>query len=177
MPFAHGSLSKEFPLSQIDQTIQAIQQGWDFDTLRHYAEQSTNGSIPTLLEHQFLLVDRERRIGYDRFLSLVSSEPLSSPRARKVMYFTWFFRDDRLRQIICEHIRPRRRMLRFAGHQQGLQAHIKRHALAQEAFRLQKGAKCLCIDGHDLAAAANSRDAPRGPCCEIVYWDRRAAQR
>jgi hypothetical protein len=98
----YGSLTKEFPLADIDSTILAIKPGTTRQQLRQFA-QATNVNIPATLENKFLLVDGDQ-IVYDRFLSLVNSEGITSDRVRKVMYFTQFFRDPRLREFICKRI-------------------------------------------------------------------------
>lgn len=69
-----GSLTKEFPLAQIDRTILAIRPGMTLDQLRRFAAANTHSAIPALLAHRFLLVGGDGRIVYDRFLSLVASE-------------------------------------------------------------------------------------------------------
>jgi hypothetical protein len=96
-----GSLTKEFPLANIDRTIQAITPGMGFEDLRVWAEANTNGAIPPLLRNRFLLV-RDHRVVYDEFLSIAAAEGLRASRVRKVMYFVWAYRDDRIRRFICE---------------------------------------------------------------------------
>lgn len=97
-----GSLTKEFPLSQIDRTILAIRPGVTLNQLRQFAEANTHVAIPALLAHRFLLVGTNGRVVYDRFLSLVASEGISSPRLRKIMYFVWALRDPRIGRFIIE---------------------------------------------------------------------------
>jgi len=86
LPADRGSLTKEFPLSQIDETILAIRPGMTYDQVRELAHVQGRSSIPALLDNRFLLFGDDRVI-YDRFLSLVNSETISSPRVRKIMYF------------------------------------------------------------------------------------------
>lgn len=98
-----GSLTKEFPITSIDQTIRAITPGMSFDDLRAWAETNTNSAIPAILRNRYLLV-RNDRIVYDEFLSLAAAEGLAAARVRKVMYFVWAYRDDRIRRFICERL-------------------------------------------------------------------------
>lgn len=43
-------------------------------------------------------------ITYDYFLSLAATHQLESQFVRKVMYFLWAYRDERIRRFICERI-------------------------------------------------------------------------
>ena len=104
-----GSISKEFPIDAIDQTILAIQPGISYAELRDYAQRETNVDIPGILRQRFLLVENNI-ITYDLFLSLANSEGIDTPRIRKIMYFLWCFRDPRVRGFICE------RIVRHDGH-------------------------------------------------------------
>src|SRR5262245_15753544 len=104
-----GSISKEFPIDAIDQTILAIQPGMSYAELRDYAQRETNVDIPGILRQRFLLVENNI-ITYDLFLSLANSEGMDTPRLRKIMYFLWCFRDPRVRGFICE------RIVRHDGH-------------------------------------------------------------
>lgn len=114
MAHARGSLTKEFPLEQVDRTILAIRPGWTFDQLRDFASTETNPAIPALLQHRYLLVEETGLIRYDRFLSLANSEGIDSPRVRKVMYFIQFFRDQRLQRFVCEVVADRNGLWRMA---------------------------------------------------------------
>ena len=103
MPLSeHGSLTKEPPLARMDETIQAIQPGMTYNELLEYAREHTHGDAPGLVRKRFLLVQRDGTIVFDRFLSLLNTEPIASIYVRKVMFFVWAFRDDRLRRFICE---------------------------------------------------------------------------
>lgn len=102
-----GSLTKEFPLAQIDRTILAIRPGMTLDQLRRFAAANTHSAIPALLAHRFLLVGGDGRIVYDRFLSLVASEGVNRPRVRKAMYFTWALRDPRVARFIINVVADR----------------------------------------------------------------------
>jgi len=102
-----GSLTKEFPLAQIDRTILAIRPGITLEQLRRFAAANTHSAIPALLAHRFLLVGGDGRIVYDRFLSLVASEGVNQPRVRKAMYFTWALRDPRVARFIVEVVANR----------------------------------------------------------------------
>lgn len=98
-----GSLTKEFPIASIDQTIRAITPGMAFDDLRVWADTHTNSAIPAILRNRYLLV-RNDRIVYDEFLSLAAAEGLATARVRKVMYFVWAYRDNRIRSFICDRL-------------------------------------------------------------------------
>jgi hypothetical protein len=108
-----GSLTKEFPITSLDQTIQAITPGMAYDDLRQYAREHTNASIPSVLKNRFLLV-LDGQVVYDEFLSLAAAEGLTAARTRKVMYFVWAYRDDRIRRFVCERIANRRGVWRPA---------------------------------------------------------------
>jgi hypothetical protein len=103
-----GSLTKEPPLSRIDATISLIQPNMTFAQLRAAVARNRgnqprstapHSDAPGLLRNRYLLLDDER-IVYDRFLSLVEARGIDSPVARKVMYFVWAWRDDRIRDFI-----------------------------------------------------------------------------
>lgn len=102
-----GSLTKEPPLATLDATIRGIRPGMPYDQLLEYGRRHTHKDAPGLVRKRFLLLDDEHQIVYDRFLSLVAAEGLETPRARKVMYFVWAFRDERLRRFVCERIANR----------------------------------------------------------------------
>jgi hypothetical protein len=108
-----GSLTKEFPLASIDQTIQAITPGMTFSQLRAFAATNTNDALGPILRNRFLLV-RDDQIVYDEFLSLVAAEGIASPRVRKAMYFLWAFRDDRIRGFVLEKIANKQGLWRAA---------------------------------------------------------------
>lgn len=101
-----GSLTKEFPLVDIERTIALARHGMEYEALRELAQQQTHRDIPALLAHRFLLV-REGRIVHDRFLSFVEEEGFQLPRIRKIMYLTWALRDPRLRRFVVERIADR----------------------------------------------------------------------
>ena len=98
-----GSLTKEFPIHDVDNTIRLVRGGMSYDSLRSQASQNTHVDIPALLSKRFLLV-REGVIIRDRFLSFVDSEGVDQPRIRKIMYLVWALRDHRLRRFILERI-------------------------------------------------------------------------
>lgn len=98
-----GSLTKEFPLGSIDATIRAITPGLGYEDLKRWAEANTNGAIPAILRNRYLLV-RNGEIVYDEFLSLATTEGLPVARTRKVMYFVWAYRDNRIRRFVCERL-------------------------------------------------------------------------
>lgn len=114
MPGAqHGSLTKEPPLSRVDATTQLITPGMTYDALLALAraqssgkppEQVPHSDAPGLLRNRFLLVSDDKEIEYDHFLSLVAAHGIDSPLVRKVMYFVWAWRDDRVRRFIVEEI-------------------------------------------------------------------------
>ena len=101
-PSELGSLTKEPPLEKLDETIRAISPGMAYADLLIFARQNTHRDAPGLLRKRFLLIDSHDKIRYDRFLSLVHTEGINSQRVRKVMYFVWALRDERLRRFICE---------------------------------------------------------------------------
>lgn len=99
-----GSLTKEPPLSTLDATIALIRPGMRYDELLSLARQHTHSAAPGLLKSRFLVVDRGGQVVYDRFLSLVRANGIGAPLVRKVMYFTWAWRDERLRRFVCEQV-------------------------------------------------------------------------
>jgi hypothetical protein len=100
----HGSLTKEPPLSKIDLTIRAIKRGMQYPALLKHARTYTHKDAPGLASQRFLLVNKDGSIAYDHFLSLVASHGLNTALVRKVMYFLWIYRDDRIRCFICERV-------------------------------------------------------------------------
>lgn len=98
-----GSLTKEFPLDSVDSTFRAISPGMAYGDLRQWAATNTNDAIPAILRNRFLLV-RNDQIVYDEFLSLAAAEGLAAARTRKVMYFVWAYRDERIRRFVCERL-------------------------------------------------------------------------
>ena len=99
-----GSLTKEPPLSKLDATLLAITPDMPYGDLLQIGRQRTHKDAPGLLRQRFLLIDDSEKVVYDHFLSLVSSEGITSPRVRKIMYFVWAFRDERFRRFILERI-------------------------------------------------------------------------
>ncbi|MGQ0714399.1 MAG: hypothetical protein ACT4PJ_11815 [Gemmatimonadaceae bacterium] len=57
-----------------------------------------------MIRNRLLLVDSQDRITYDRFLSLVETHGVDDALVRKVMYFVWAWRDDRIRRFITDVI-------------------------------------------------------------------------
>jgi len=102
MPNDVGSLTKEPPLEKLDQTIEAVAPGMSYGQLLDFARRNTHRDAPGLVRKRFLLVESDGLIRYDRFLSLVKAEGLKARRVRKVMFFVWAFRDERVRRFICE---------------------------------------------------------------------------
>jgi hypothetical protein len=103
-PSDRGSLTKEPPLKLMDETIQAVQPEMSYADLLRHARSHTHRDAPGLVRQRFLYVERGGRIVFDRFLSLVNREPITSHYVRKVMFFVWAFRDDRLRKFICGRV-------------------------------------------------------------------------
>jgi hypothetical protein len=99
-----GSLTKEPPLATLDATIRAVTPGMSYDALLAYARSATHRDAPGLITKRFLRVGRDGSIAYDYFLSLASTNSLESPLIRKVMYFLWAYRDERIRRFVCERI-------------------------------------------------------------------------
>jgi hypothetical protein len=114
MPSAErGSLTKEPPLSRIDATINLIVPEMTLTELRTAAnrsssslpaDQAPHSVAPGLLRNRFLLIGDQDQIVYDTFLSLVAIHGVSSPLVRRVMYFVWAWRDDRIRRFVVEEI-------------------------------------------------------------------------
>lgn len=99
-----GSITKEFPLATVDATLNAIRPDMTYSELRDYAARHTHRDLPAILRNRFILVDENERIAYDLFLSLAHQEGLDSPRIRKIMYFVFAMRDDRIRRFVTERI-------------------------------------------------------------------------
>ncbi len=100
----YASLTKEFPLASVERTINAITPNMRYSDLLRFARANTQSDIPGLIRKRFLLIDDSGRIVYDEFLALVRREGIVSPITRKVMFFTWLYRDDRVRRFITERI-------------------------------------------------------------------------
>lgn len=100
----HSSLTKEPPQSKLDATIAAITPGMKYGSLLKFAKANTHHAAPGLISKRFLLLNKDRTIAYDYFLSLVSAHGIDAPITRKVMYFLWAYRDERIRRFICERI-------------------------------------------------------------------------
>lgn len=103
-----GSLTKELPLINLDNTITAIEPGQSYSSLLEYAKAHTQSAAPGLISKRFILVRRDEIISYDHFLSLVATYGINSALVRKVMFFVWAFRDERLRRFICERVADRK---------------------------------------------------------------------
>jgi hypothetical protein len=99
-----GSLTKEPPLAALDATIRSITPGMSYNELLAYARKYTHRDAPGLIGKRFLLVERNGAISYDHFLSLADAHGLESPLIRKIMYFVWAYRDERIRRFICDII-------------------------------------------------------------------------
>lgn len=108
-----GSLTKEPPLSRIDATLRLIRPNMTLGDLRAAVAQNDKNTpredaphkdAPGLLRNRFLFVDEGGRIVYDRFLSLVQAHGFDAPLVRKVMYFVWAWRDDRIRAFVTQII-------------------------------------------------------------------------
>lgn len=97
-----SSLTKEPPLARLDETIQAITPGMSYSSLLSYARSNTHKDAPGLVSKRFLLMNSDGTIAYDHFLSLAAAHGLGTPFIRKVMYFLWAYRDERIRRFICE---------------------------------------------------------------------------
>jgi hypothetical protein len=123
-----GSITKEFPLDTIDATLKAIRPGMTLDELRAYATQHTHKDVPVILGHRFVLVEDTGRISYDLFMSLMQQEGVTARRIRKIMYFAFAMRDERIRRFICERVADRN------GHWRVNQLTNKRNADFFEQF-------------------------------------------
>lgn len=98
---SQGSLTKEHPLSTLDQTILLIRPGMTYADLRRVAAEASHPDAAAIVANRFLLI-KAGRIAYDGFLSLLETNDISSPFVRKTMYLTWCWRDLRLRSFIRE---------------------------------------------------------------------------
>jgi hypothetical protein len=99
-----GSLTKEPPLAKLDATIREISPGMSYRTLLQFARGNTHKDAPGLIRNRYLLINSDQTIAYDHFLSLAKTHGLTSPLVRKVMYFLWAYRDERIRRFVCEEI-------------------------------------------------------------------------
>lgn len=108
-----GSLTKEPPLSRIDATAQLIIPGMRYDALlqearneagRQPTDRAPHSDAPGLLRKRFLIVNAEGEIEYDHLLSLIATHGIDSSLVRRVLYFVWAWRDDRIRRFIVEQV-------------------------------------------------------------------------
>ena len=101
-----GSLTKEPPLSTLDTVIRAATPGMSYTDLLNYARvhPKAHKDAPGLVAKRFLSLRTNGTIRYDHFLSLISVYDLNSIFIRKIMYFLWAYRDERIRRFICEVI-------------------------------------------------------------------------
>jgi hypothetical protein len=74
-----------------------------YTQFRELAGHRTHIDIPAIVANRFLLIENDIIIR-DRFLSFVQNEGITQPRIRKIMYFTWAFRDQRIRRYILERV-------------------------------------------------------------------------
>lgn len=104
----YGSLTKEPPLKNLDDTILAARPGMNYSALLTYARQHTHKDAPGLVRKRFIKVTDHDVVSYDRFLSLVATHGISSPFVRKSMLFVWAYRDERVRRFLCECVADKR---------------------------------------------------------------------
>ncbi len=99
-----GSTTKEQPMAVLERTLAAIHPGMTYQELLTYGRTNTGShkDAPGILSRRFLQV-QNGQIVYVHFLSTLAAEGFSE-RVRKIMYFLWVFRDDRLRGFICERV-------------------------------------------------------------------------
>lgn len=102
-----GSLTKEFKLLDFEKTISAIKPGMTLERLRQFAQRYTHAPIPGLLVKRFLLIGKDGRIAYDKFLSVAAADGIGSARVRKIMYLVWMLREPRLNRFIREIVADR----------------------------------------------------------------------
>ena len=95
-----GSLSKEFPHDDIEQTILAARGGM---TMAELKARSTNEAIAPVVCARWLLF-QDGHVVRDRFLSLAEAEGLQSARMRKIMYGVFALRDERIRNFVTQRI-------------------------------------------------------------------------
>jgi hypothetical protein len=102
----HGSTTKELPMGLLHQTLRLVTPGMTYDQLRA-AVLKTPGAhtdTPALVTKRFLRRDASDRIEYNGVLTLVRAHGITDARVRKVMFFVWFWRDERLRNFIVEQV-------------------------------------------------------------------------
>jgi len=68
------------------------------------ADPNSHRDAPGLASKRFLLINKDRTVSYDHFLSLAKTHSLESLFLRKIMYFLWAYRDERIRLFICDVI-------------------------------------------------------------------------
>jgi hypothetical protein len=93
-----GSLTKEFPLSTLEGALAHVRGDLELSVHRRMV-----GDVSAIVTKRFLVVERDRFV-YDRFLSLIQSEGMGSPRMRKIMYGIWALRDPRLQGFVLTRI-------------------------------------------------------------------------
>jgi hypothetical protein len=101
-----GSTSKEPPLAKLDATLEIVLPGMTRQALRARAAQTpgTHPDAPGLIVKRFLSLDAAKRIRYDGLLALIRTHGIRDPRVRKIMYFVWVWRDERIRSFVLEKI-------------------------------------------------------------------------
>lgn len=101
-----GSLTKEPPLKTLDSAIRAVRPGMTYVALLDFArtDPKSHRDAPGLASKRFLLINKDKTLSYDHFLSLTKIHSLESLFLRKIMYFLWAYRDERIRRFICESI-------------------------------------------------------------------------
>lgn len=99
MPVA--SLSKEFPLDQIEAALMLARGGMKFQDYRGLVGKKVHPDIPALVRGRFLLIENGL-ILHDHFLSIIKSEGVGTPRTRKIMYGAWVLRDRRLLEFVTK---------------------------------------------------------------------------
>lgn len=95
-----GSLSKEFPHHDVEQTILAARGGMNMAQLKAVAP---NPNIGPVVCARWLQI-QNGRVVRDRFLSLAEAEGLGSARMRKIMYGVFALRDARIRDFVTQRI-------------------------------------------------------------------------
>lgn len=100
-----GSLTKEPPVERLDATLDLLTPGMTYTYWRELAETPpAHPDAPGLLRKRFLSVDPNEQLEYDGLFALLMAHGPRHPRVRKIMYFIWAMRDERIRRFIVERI-------------------------------------------------------------------------
>lgn len=96
-----GSLSKEFPLAQLERSLEVAAGNMPYKRYLERVGLTTNRELAAITWKRFLLV-RDNVIIRDKLLSLIETEGVGSPRMRKILFGVWTLRDPRLKKFILQ---------------------------------------------------------------------------